>query len=172
MFATKWHEHAVLGSCTKCAHNRYLLLVIHVRERAGDSRHRCLSEVLLKNTLGSMPGSSVRHFMTKHCGQRRIAVGNRKDSRINNYLPARQTKRVHMIALHKRDAPVEILSSRACCRGETLHHTLDPLEVRSGINSLRLGKDLLVALQPERRLLLDRQSDMALAACLRIHKFF
>src|SRR5262245_11390085 len=57
VLATKRHEYAILCAGTKRAHNRYLLLVIHVRERAGHPCHGGLSKVLLKNALRSMARS-------------------------------------------------------------------------------------------------------------------
>jgi len=145
--ATKRHEYAILRAGTERAHYCYLLLVIHVRKRAGDARYRGLSEVLLKNALRSMTRSGMRHLMTEHCCQRRVTVRNRKDPSVDNNLPARKTKRIHVIALHKRHAPIEIFSSSSCCSGQALDDALDSFQVRSRIDDLGLGEDLLVALQ-------------------------
>ena len=155
MIATKRHEHAVLRSGAKCAQNHPLLLVIHVGERAGQSHHCRLGKVLVKNALRSMPGRSVRHFMAKHSGKRSFAIRHWQNSRIDNNFPTGQTKRVYLIALDERYAPVEILSICSCSRGQALHDTLNHFQLRPRVDRLGLGKDLLVALQAERRLLLD-----------------
>src|SRR3954469_21412584 len=63
MLSAERHEHAELRTGSECAHDRTLLLVIHVAERNRDAGERGLREALLKDTLRAVARSCMRHLV-------------------------------------------------------------------------------------------------------------
>jgi hypothetical protein len=73
-----------------------------------------------------------------------------------------------LIALHQGHLPLEIFGAFINDTDQTARHLDDEIIVRTGLNGLRLRKDLLKALQSQRLLLGLGESDLRLTTGFRV----
>ena len=150
---------AVLRTRADCAHDRAALAVAHVAERKAHAGEKRLRLLLLEDALAAVAQRRVRHLVSHHHGEARLAPGDGQDAGEDTDFPARQTEGIHLRTIHQRHRPGERLPLLPGLPREALGATADHLILRPRGDGAALAHDFAVALQTERRLLLSREAE-------------